>query len=241
MHIVNCKLHMPFLVVYSEFGVCPPTYLSRTWYCWCSGTVLCTPSVREKKPHAHLLKARSRVSFGSFSVGLGMFVCRGTASVKSCICYSPLPVSRLEFCSRNTNTISVLFFRIHKTFQPFAFHLDNISKSRRSLESVSTLQLACECTRVHWLHHANRSKLLRTQLDQTQKKRSEMSNIFCTQHLLNAMVVKANHQKTLRKNEIGRYNGKSHGDRMKNVSLSFTLIHVRGGCMLYATKSVAER
>ena len=125
-------------------------------------------------------------------------------------------------------------------FQPFAFHLDNISKSIRSLESVSTSQLACECTRVHWLHHANRSKWLRTQLDQTQK-RSETSNILCTQNLQNAMVVKANHQKTLRKNEIGRYNGKNHGDRMKNVSLSFTLIHVRGGCMLYAIKSVAER
>ena len=34
----------------------------------------------EKKPHANLLKARSRVSFGSFFVGLGMFVRRGTAS-----------------------------------------------------------------------------------------------------------------------------------------------------------------
>ena len=40
-----------------------------------------TPSVRKKKPHANLLKARSRVSFGSFFVGLGMFVRGGTASV----------------------------------------------------------------------------------------------------------------------------------------------------------------
>ena len=62
-------------------GVAGNQYSSTLSFQYFTCTQCGTPSVRKRKPHANLLKARSRVSFGSFFVGLGMFVRGGTASV----------------------------------------------------------------------------------------------------------------------------------------------------------------